>query len=277
MEAEEIAWKGMKGIGKGLKAGASGALKVAEKTSMAVLETNDKINELQYAGASGPKKTTHLDSDARAAMKARAAAAKEPEMEDLGPDQSGDGFLGDLKSRAKSATDAVASTTATVAAKTKETAGAATAKTLEVGKATGGSVMAVAGLDDTAAARERAAGGGQEIQFDEDGNPIIPDAPAKGAVATAGGIVGGVVGKTGGLVGAVVGTTLEVGQKAGGGLKDVVVGDDKDAARARAAVRRPPPVLRPPAYPPQCVIFWLIPVTLFALPHDTGRRTRDQI
>ena len=47
MEAEEVAWKGMKGIGKGLKAGASGALKVAEKTSMAVLETNDKINELQ--------------------------------------------------------------------------------------------------------------------------------------------------------------------------------------------------------------------------------------
>eukprot|EP01043_Picozoa_sp_COSAG02_P072824 COSAG02_NODE_13898_length_1333_cov_1.216370_1_plen_245_part_10 len=218
---------------KGVKAGASGALKVAEKTSMAVLETNDKLNEMQYSGASGPKKTTHVDGDARAAMKARAAAAqaaKAETIEDLSPDQSGDGFLGDLKAKAKSATATVTSTTAAVATKTKDT-------TVEVGKATSSTVLKMTGVDDSSAARERAAGGGQEIKFDEDGNPIIPDGPSKGVVGgvvgTAGGLVGGVVGATGGLVGTVVGTKLKTGE----GLKDAVVGDGKDAARERAAVR----------------------------------------
>ena len=228
MEAEDLAWKGMKGLGKGLKAGASGALKVAEKTSMAVLETNDKINDLQYAGAKGPKKPkTQLDSDARAAMKERAQAAqaaKAAPVEDLRPDQSGDTFLGDLKAKAKS-------TTTAVAAKTKETAEVATSKTKEV---TGATLKLATGGDNTAAARERAAGAGQELQFDEDGNPIMPNAPSKGIVGAAGGLVGGVVGTAGGLVGTAVGTTMAVGQK----TKGAVVGDDKEAARKRAAVRR---------------------------------------
>lgn len=238
MEADEAVWKGMKGITKGIKAGASGAMKAAEKTSMAVMEGRDKINELQYASANNAQKnkekTAHVDSDARAAIKARAAAAQaaKPEIEDLKADQTGDSFLGDLAAKAKSATAAVGSTTAAVAAKTKETAG----KTVEVGKATGGKVLQATGLDDSAAARARAAGGGQEMKFDEDGNPIIPDAPAKGLVGTAGGLVGGVVGSAGGLVGSVVGTTIEVGQRTGEGLKGVVAGDDKEAARERAAV-----------------------------------------
>ncbi len=232
MQAEDVAWKGMKGMVKGVKAGASGALKVAEKTSMAVMETSDKLNELQYAGASGPKKATHLDGDARAAMKARAAAAKadDNKVEDLPPTQSGDGFLGDLKGKAKAATATVTATTAAVASKTVET-------TVGVGKVTTATVKKATGVDDSAAARERAAGGGQEIKFDEDGNPIIPDGPNKGivggVVGTAGGLVGGVVGTAGGLVGTVVGTTLKTGE----GLKDAVVGDGKDAARERAAVR----------------------------------------
>ena len=223
-----MAWKGVKGLAKGVKAGASGALKVAEKTSMAVLETNDKLNDLQYAGAKGPKKpTTQIDSDARAAMKARAQAAKAAPVEDLRPDQSGDNFLGDLKAKAKS-------TTAAVAAKTKETAEVATTKTKEVGKATGATLKKATSADDSAAARQRAAGGGQELQFDEDGNPIMPNTHGKGIVGAAGGLVGGVVGTAGGLVGTAVGTTLAVGHK----TKDVVMGDDKEAARKRAAVRR---------------------------------------
>jgi hypothetical protein len=257
MEADEVAWKGLKGIGKGLKGGAQGALKVAEKTSMAVLETKDKIEDLEKVGAKGPKKhKVHLDSDARAEMKARAAAANtKPEIEDLGPDQSGMSLLGGLAEKAKA-------TTVAVAAKTQETAQMATSKTMEAGE----TLKKAAGVDDASAARERAAvrsrrrtpqtdllsaldspspntdvcgeqGGGQEIKFDEDGNPIIPEAPSKGVV---GGLVGGVVGTTTGLVGGVVGTTLEVGHMTGEGLKKAVGVDDKDAARQRAAVRKHP-------------------------------------
>jgi len=73
-----VAWKGVKGVGKGVSKTASASMAGIEKIGMAGMETKGKYDEKFNADPELKKKAKKAetpDQDARAAMKARAAAA----------------------------------------------------------------------------------------------------------------------------------------------------------------------------------------------------------
>lgn len=250
-EAEEVAWKGLKGIGKGMKAGAVGSLKAAEKVSMTALEGKDayngavdKLNDKSMApkiGEGGLAKGGSEREAQMAAMKARAAAAAEDAAATAEPEQVGGamGMLGDFAGKAKAktleATDMAKETASKVTASegVQGVMGAVsgvTAGTLTAMKDGADAGKKVAGVDEKEEARARAMGGGQEMQFDEEGNPIIPTGQGGGAAALVGDVAGGVGGIIGGVVGGslgILGGLTDAGKKAAGI-------DEKEDARQRA-------------------------------------------